>query len=79
MQYKSPTRQTDSSTAPLLSHAPILILKIIADRNIPTTQPAAPKAGFQQLTPAPVTPVHYKRALSRERTRAIHLQHSQNT
>ena len=38
MQYNSTTRQADHTTIDLLSHTLKLIIKIITDRNIPTSQ-----------------------------------------
>ena len=42
MQYNSTTRQADRTTIELLSHATSLIIKIITDRNIPTSQLTVP-------------------------------------
>jgi hypothetical protein len=43
MQYNSSTRQADHTTIELLSHTPTFIIKIITDRNIPTSQLTVPK------------------------------------
>jgi hypothetical protein len=42
MQYNSTTRQADHTTIDLLSHTPVLIIKIITDRNIPSSQLTVP-------------------------------------